>query len=146
MRARSDIAAEKFLAGYNCAQAVLFSFCDDLGFDKDAALRLACGFGAGMARKQEICGAVTGGILTIGLKHGRGEGQDRAVTEEAYGKVRELMSGFESKLGTCNCRALLHGCDLSTPEGQRHFKENDLLNRTCKGCVKTVVETLEEIL
>ena len=52
MKTRSDIALQKFLAGYNCAQAVLFSFCDDLGFDKDTALRLACGFGAGMARKQ----------------------------------------------------------------------------------------------
>lgn len=54
MKTRSDIALEKFLAGYNCAQAVLFSFCDDLGFDKNAALKLACGFGAGMARKQEV--------------------------------------------------------------------------------------------
>ena len=84
MKTRNDIALEKFLAGYNCAQAVLFSFCDDLGFDKDAALRLACGFGAGMARKQEVCGAVTGGILAIGLKHGRGEGQNRTPTEATY--------------------------------------------------------------
>ena len=63
MKTRSAVARQKFLAGYNCAQAVLFSFCDDLGFDKDTALRLACGFGAGMARKQEVCGAVAGGIL-----------------------------------------------------------------------------------
>ena len=146
VRTRSDIAAEKFLAGYNCAQAVLFSFCDDLGFDKDAALRLACGFGAGMARKQEICGAVTGGILTIGLKHGRGEGQDRAPTEATYGKVRELMSRFESKHGSCLCRTLLEGCDLNTSDGQRYFKEHDLLNKTCTGCVRTVVETVEAIL
>ena len=146
METRSNIAVEKFLAGYNCAQAVLYSFCDDLRFDKDTALRLACGFGAGMARKQEVCGAITGGIITIGLKHGRGEGQDRAVTEETYRKVRELMSRFESKHGTCICRTLLNGCDLSTPEGQRYFKDNDLLNKTCKGCVKMVVETLEDIL
>lgn len=77
MKTRSDIALQKSLAGYNCAQAVLFSFCDDLGFDQDTALRLACGFGAGMARKQEVCGAVAGGILAIGFKHGRGEGQGR---------------------------------------------------------------------
>lgn len=146
MSTRSDIAVEKFLAGYNCAQAVLYSFCDDLGFDKDAALKLACGFGAGMARRQEVCGAITGGIITLGLKHGRGEGQDRATTEEAYRKVRELMSRFESKLGTCNCRALLNGCDLSTAEGQRYFKENDLLNKTCKVCVKMVTEILEDLL
>jgi C_GCAxxG_C_C family probable redox protein len=146
MSIRSEIAVEKFLSGYNCAQAVLYSFCDDLGFDKDAALKLACGFGAGMARRQEVCGAITGGIITLGLKHGRGEGQERAATEETYRKVRELMSRFESKLGTCNCRALLSGCDLTTAEGQRYFKENDLLNKTCTGCVKMVAEILEEIL
>ena len=146
MKTRSDIAVEKFLAGYNCAQAVLYSFCDDLHFDKDTALRLASGFGAGMARKQGTCGAITGGIIAIGLKHGRGEGQDRTLTEETYRKVRELMWQFESKHGTSICRTLLNGCDLNTPDGQRYFKENDLLNKTCKGCVKTVGETLDNIL
>jgi C_GCAxxG_C_C family probable redox protein len=146
MKTRSDVAMEKFLAGYNCAQAVLYSFCDDLRFDRDKALRLACGFGAGMGRKQEVCGAISGGIIAIGLKHGRGEGQDRTPTEETYRKVRELMSRFESRHGTCLCRTLLNGCDLNTPEGQRFFKENDLHNKTCKGCVRTVVETLQGIL
>ena len=74
MKTRSDIAVEKFLAGYNCAQAVLYPFCEDLGLDKDIALKLACGLGAGMARKQEVCGAITGGIVTLGFKHGRGDG------------------------------------------------------------------------
>jgi hypothetical protein len=60
--------------------------------------------------------------------------------------VRELLSQFESKHGSCLCRALLKGCDLNTPEGQRYYKENDLLNQTCKSCVQTVVETLEHIL
>jgi len=99
-----------------------------------------------MARKQEVCGAVTGGIIALGLKHGRGEGQDRTPTEETYRKVRELMSQFESRHGSCLCRALLNGCDLNTPSGQQYFKQNDLVNKTCKGCVATVVETLEKIL
>ena len=146
MKTKSDIAVEKFMAGYNCAQAVLYSFSDDLRLNKNTALRLACGFGSGMARRQEVCGAIAGGIITIGLKHGRGEKQDRTPTEETYRKVRELMSRFESKHGTCLCRTLLNGCDLNTPEGQRYFKENDLHNKTCKCCVQTVVETLEDIL
>jgi len=146
METKNDIAVRKFLAGYNCAQAVLYAFCGDLGLDADTALRLACGFGAGMARKQEVCGAVSGGMLAIGLKHGRGEGQDRTPTERTYGKVRELMSRFESKHGTCICRTLLDGCDLNTPDGQRCFKESDLLNKTCAGCVRTVVEAVEALL
>ena len=97
MKTKTDIAVAKFSADYNCAQAVLYSFCDNLQFDKDTALRMACGFGAGMARKQEVCGAISGGILAIGLKHGRGEGQEKTVTEETYRKVRELMARFEEK-------------------------------------------------
>ena len=146
MKPRNEIAVEKFLSGYNCAQAVLYSFCDDLRLDQDTALKLACGFGAGMARRQEVCGAISGGIIAIGLKHGRGEGQDRMPTEETYRKVRELMWQFESKLGTCSCRTLLMGCNLNTAEGQRSFKENGLADKVCKRCVGTAVETLEKIL
>jgi C_GCAxxG_C_C family probable redox protein len=146
MRTKAEIAVDKFLSNYNCAQAVLHAFCDDLQFDKHTALKMACGFGAGMARKQEVCGAISGGILVIGLKHGRGEGQERTVTEETYKKVRELMSRFESKHGTGLCRVLLDGCDLNTPEGQQFFKENDLANRICKTSVTTVVEILEDVL
>jgi hypothetical protein len=44
---KSEQAVSKFIEGYNCAQAVFFSFCDDLDIDKDRALKMACGFGAG---------------------------------------------------------------------------------------------------
>jgi C_GCAxxG_C_C family probable redox protein len=146
MSQRSDVAVAKFLSGYNCAQAVLYSFCDDLGLDRNTALKLSCGFGAGMGRRQEVCGAVTGGILALGLRHGRGEGQDKTPTEETYRKVRELIAQFESKHGSCICLTLLQGCDLNTPEGQLAYKQNDLLNKTCKRCVQTAVETLETLL
>jgi len=146
MSKRSDVAVEKLLAGYNCAQSTLYPFCDDLGLDRDTALKLSCGFGAGMARKQEVCGAVTGGILALGFRHGRGEQQDKSQTEETYRNVRELISLFEAEHGSCICRTLLQGCDLNTPGGQQSYKQNDLLNKTCTGCVKTVVETLETIL
>jgi C_GCAxxG_C_C family probable redox protein len=146
MTAKADVAVEKFFAGYNCAQSVLYSLCDDLHFDRDTALRLACGFGGGMGGKQEVCGALSGGILAIGFQHGRGEGQDKKLTDETYLKVRELMSRFESLHGTCICSKLLGGCNPTTPEGQQYFKEKDLKNTICKGCVKSVVEMLEHIL
>ena len=146
MSTRSDVAVQKLLVGYNCAQAILYSFCDDLGLDRDTALKLSCGFGAGMARRQEVCGAVTGGILALGLRHGRGERQDKSHTEETYRKVRELTAQFESAHGSCICLTLLQGCDLNTPAGQQSFKQNDLLNQTCKRCVQTVVETLDTLL
>ncbi|MFA6281269.1 MAG: C-GCAxxG-C-C family protein [Candidatus Omnitrophota bacterium] len=146
MKNRTEIAISKFLEGYNCAQAVFYSFCDDLRFEKETALKIACGFGAGMARKEEVCGAVTGGIIVIGAKYGRGAKDGRPATELAYKKTRELMDRFSKKQGTYICRNLIKDCDLITEEGQKYFKENDLLNKVCKSCVQNVVEILEDIM
>lgn len=146
MKSKNEVAVEKFLEGYNCAQAVFYSFSDDLQFDKNTALKLACGFGAGMGRKEEVCGAVTGGILVIGAKYGRGENEDKAATELTYTKTRELMNRFAEKHGSFICRKLLKDCELTTEEGQKYFKDKDLFNKTCRHCVDSVVEILEHIL
>ena len=60
MGSRTETAIAKFLEGYNCAQTVLYAFCDELQLEKNTALKLACGFGAGMGRNGEVCGAVSG--------------------------------------------------------------------------------------
>jgi C_GCAxxG_C_C family probable redox protein len=99
-----------------------------------------------MGRRGEICGAVTGGILALGLKYGRGARQDRSATEETYRKTLDLMERFEQRHGSCVCRVLLDGCDLRTEEGQQHFKERDLLHKTCMGCVQSVVEIVAQIV
>ena len=146
MKNRTEIAVAKFSEGYNCAQSVFYSFCDALRFDKNTALKMACGFGAGMGRKEEVCGAVTGGIIVIGAKYGRGERDDRTATELTYKKTRELMDRFEKRHGTFICRKLLSGCELATEEGQKHFKENHLAHTVCKPCVRSVVEILGDIM
>ena len=146
MKSKSDIAVEKLLSGYNCAQSVFYSFCEDLHFDKNTALKMACGLGAGMGRKEEVCGAVTGGIVVIGAKYGRGEKDERTATESTYAKTRELMDRFAAENGAFICRRLLGGCELTTDEGQKQFKENDLLNKTCKACVRSAVGILESIM
>ena len=113
---------------------------------EDIALKIACGFGAGMARKEEVCGAISGGILVLGLRYGRGVNDDRSATEVTYLKTRALMDLFSKKHGTFMCRELLNGCELTTEEGQKYFKENELLKKTCIPCVQSVVEILERIL
>jgi len=146
MRTKSEVAMAKFLAGYNCAQSVLYAYGPDLGLDGETALKVATGLGAGMGRRGEVCGALTGGILALGLKYGRGGQQDRSATEETYQKTLELMARFEKRHGSCFCRVLLGGCDLRTAEGQQYFKEHDLLHKTCVGCVQTVVEEVAKLL
>ena len=146
MKSKNQVAVEKFLAGYNCAQSVLYAYGPALGLDGETALKVATGLGAGIGRRGEVCGALTGGILVLGLKYGRGGQQGRSATEETYQKTLELMARFEERHGSCLCRVLLDGCDLQTAEGQRFFKEHDLLHETCVGCVQTVVEALAEML
>lgn len=146
MKSKVEIAVAKFQDGFNCAQAVMYSFSDNLQIEKETALKLACGLGAGMGRKEEVCGAVTGGIIAIGCKYGRGEKDDPTATEVTYTKTRELMDQFVLRHGTFSCRKLLDGCDLLTEEGKKHFNQNNLRNTICLPCVQSVVEILENVL
>ncbi len=144
MKTKDETALEKFLSGYNCAQSVLYAWAPELGLDQETALKIACGLGAGIARRGETCGAVTGGILVLGLRHGRGAHEDRSATERTYQETQQFMAQFEQRHASCDCRVLLQGCDLRTPEGQRFFKENDLLHKTCVKCVQTAMDLLHE--
>jgi C_GCAxxG_C_C family probable redox protein len=146
MKSKSEIAVEKFLEGYNCAQSVFYSFCDDLRFDKNTALKLACGFGAGMGLQGQICGAVSGGIMVLGTRYGRGEYEERKAMELTYKKTGELLHQFAVRHGTIMCRELIDGCDLTTLAGQKQFMEKDLLHRSCQPCVQSVVEILENLM
>ena len=137
---------EPFQDGYNCAQAVLYAYCDEVGLDPQLALKLSCGFGAGMGRSEEVCGAVTGGIMVLGARFGRGRTEEKAAMEKTYARTRELMSLFKERHGSYICRELLQGCDLMSEQGQKQFHENDLLNQTCKPCVQSVVEIVKELI
>lgn len=73
MSKKIEMAIELFLKGFNCSQSVVYGFREEIGLTDDAALKMTSGFGAGMGRKGELCGAVTGGILVLGMRHGRGK-------------------------------------------------------------------------
>jgi C_GCAxxG_C_C family probable redox protein len=146
MGAKTEMALSKFREGYNCAQSVLYAFCRDFEIDQDVALRIATGFGGGMGRRGEVCGAVSGGIMVLGLRYGMGEKNDKEAKELTYRKTRELVERFVRRHGAVDCRSLLGGCDLTTRMGQVRFKREDLLSRVCKPCVQSVVEMVEEMV
>jgi len=139
-------ATSSFAQGFNCAQSVLLSFCEELGLERETALRIACGFGAGMGRMEEVCGAVTGGIMVIGLKFGNIDKNDKTATEITYKKTRELLNNFKEIQGSYICSKLLNECDLKTELGQNRFKNEDLKNKVCSSCVKNVVQIVETII
>ena len=62
---KADDAAARFKEGFSCSQAVVSSFSGDLGLDTDTAYKISCGFGAGIARTGNICGAVAGAVMVM---------------------------------------------------------------------------------
>lgn len=141
---RSEKAKDLFLSGYNCAQSVILSFADDLKFSKELAQKMAAGFGGGMGKQQETCGAVTGAIMVLGILKGEEVNNNEELKSAAYGGVKELIRDFVATYKTTQCRELI-GCDLNTQEGSAKFKEEKILETVCAGCVKKAVEIIEEI-
>ena len=141
---RSEKAKDLFLSGYNCAQSVLLSFAEDLKFSKELAMKMSAGFGGGMGKQQETCGAVTGAIMVLGVLKGEDVNNNDELKSAAYGSVKELTQEFKSEYKTTQCKDLI-GCDLNTPEGSAKFKEDNLMENICAGCVKKAVQIVESI-
>ncbi|MEN8203269.1 MAG: C-GCAxxG-C-C family protein [Bacteroidota bacterium] len=141
---RSEQARELFLSGYNCAQSVVLSFADDLKYSKELVQKMASGFGGGMGKQQETCGAVTGAIMVLGIMKGETVNNNEELKSEVYGAVKELSRKFKAEFRTTNCMDLI-GCDLNTPEGAAKFKDELIMETTCADCVKKAVEIVESI-
>ncbi len=145
MELKADQAAECFRSGFNCAQAVFSTYAEDFGINKIDALRISCGFGGGMGRLQETCGAVSGAFMLIGCKHGKTKKEDTESTETTYRLVQEFSEKFIAKHGGLACKELL-GCNLRTPEGHQFFKERNLKELKCVRYVHDAAEIIEKML
>jgi C_GCAxxG_C_C family probable redox protein len=148
MSAKTELAKRYHEQGYGCAQAVLASFAQDYGLSEEAALRISTGFGSGMGRLCEVCGALTGAFMAIGLKHGKvvTDGTKYGTnTETTYRLVAELSKKFQARNGSIYCRELI-GHDLSIPEERAKVVELGLFTTTCGKCILDSVELLEETL
>jgi C_GCAxxG_C_C family probable redox protein len=140
-----ELAVNKFKNGYNCAQSMVYSFAEQLKIDKSVALKLACGFGGGMGRTENVCGAITGGVIILGLIFGRGENEEKIKQEETYQYVRDFINKFKAKYGTIECRCLIDNIDLLTDEGQNKFKELNMINK-CYEYVENANKIIQEII
>ena len=130
--------------GYACSQAVFFTFAEELGIEREIALKIAAGFGGGMGRMAETCGAVTGAFMVLGLKYARIGGDIRQEKQEMYARVREFAERFTSLHSTIVCRELL-GYDIGTPEGRKAIADNKLNETLCQQLVKDAVEIVEDM-
>ncbi len=96
-----------FNQGFNCAQAVLSVFARSYGLERDTATRIAQGFGAGMGRSDETCGAVSGGIMVLGLRYGGTRADDTEARETTYAAVADFLQRFRKLHGSLECTTLL---------------------------------------
>ncbi len=145
---KSTLAEQLFRDGFNCAQSVFCAYAEDFGLDRATAAKISCGLGGGVGRMREVCGAVTGASLVLGLRHG----EDKTVV---YPHVQEFCRRFKEEVGSIVCRELLAlatlGGDASlrrqqvevggAPEArtEAYYKK-----RPCVELVKLAVRLLEE--
>lgn len=139
-------AEELFRQGYNCSQSVLLAFGDMTGLDEKTAAMLSSSFGGGLGRMREVCGAVTGVSMVLGLMKGYADPDDRQAKAAHYHLIQEFARRFREKNGSIICRELLSGSDAregSEPEARTaaYYRK-----RPCPELCRTAAEIADELL
>lgn len=90
---------------YNWSQKVLKEFSEEIGLDEELAARLTVGFGSGAGRG-ELCGAIVGGIMALGLKYG----------DNSKSYIEKFQEEMVSKHKSVRCKIMLENNSLNKAE------------------------------
>ena len=136
-----------FEQGYNCSQAVFMAYSDMYGIGTETAAKLATSFGGGMGRLREVCGAVSGMLLVLGLQYPFTDTTDKAAKNINYKAVQRTANEFKSVMGSYICADLLKlKHEPQNPESAERNKAY-YKSRPCKRCVAIAAEIVgKEIL
>ena len=137
-------AAELFLSGYNCAQAVAVAFTDVTGLTEAQAAKMASAFGGGMGRMREVCGAVCGMLMVLSYVYGYDTPGDDISKKRLYGQVQALAAGFRAENGSIICREILKNPPSDpnpTPRTAEFYAK-----RPCAKMVMTAARLLEQFM
>ena len=129
---------------FNCAQAVFGALAEDVGIDKDTALKAAACFGGGM-RCGEVCGAVTGALMALGIRFGSCTPNDSEGKQRGNSKAIGFIKAFKEQHGTLLCRELL-GYNPGIPEDMQKINELGLHDTVCPKAIADAVEIAGEII
>jgi len=144
---RTEQALTYFNDGYNCSQAVFMAYSDLYNMDKELAAKISSSFGGGMGRLREVCGAVTGMFMVLGLHYPATDVKDKAAKTTNYAAVQRTAAEFKQEMGSFICADLLNikrAPENPTPS-ERNVKYHAL--RPCDRCVAMAAEILgKEIL
>lgn len=139
---RYEQAAAYHHKGFNCCQSVLAAYADLTGLSEQASFDLGGGFGAG-AQTGELCGAITGAILTLGMLTPV-DAEDPVGSKRRTGKLaKEFQKRFQEKFGDLRCHPLLKR-EIQATEETPAAQELDLTNR-CDILIVSAVEIVEEM-
>jgi C_GCAxxG_C_C family probable redox protein len=141
----AEEAKKQFEKGFHRAPAVLSTYSEQFGLEKSLALKIACGFGAGIGRMGRTCGAVTGALMVIGLKHGQVKLVDKESSQRTYTLVKEFIDRFTTIHGSTECKELI-GYDLSDSGELSLARESGVFKNKCPSFVYDSALILEQVL
>lgn len=141
---RADRAIELFNSYFNCSQAVFTAFETEYGNSEELALKLATSFGGG-ARSGEMCGAVSGALMVLGLRYGHFIAENNEQKQKAYSLGQEFVMRFKEVNNSIVCRDLL-GYDLSKEDEFEIIASKGLFKTICPNMVRDAVNILEQML
>ena len=139
-------ARELFLEGYNCSQAVVCAFTDVTGLDMETSARIASSFGGGMGRLREVCGAVSGALMVLGMVAGYSDPKDPSAKKDHYHRVQEFAARSREKNGSIICRELLKGVEVKPGADPELRTEAYYKKRPCPELVYRAAGILEDML
>jgi C_GCAxxG_C_C family probable redox protein len=145
MSKESDSAVECFMNRFNCSQAVFSSHCEKYGINKEYAYKIGSAFGGGMGHLGEICGAVAGAMMLIGLKYGKYKKDDMDSNNITYKNVKEFTEAFKAKHGSIKCTDLI-GFNLSNDDELSKANGSGVFRKICPELVRDAVEIVEKYL
>jgi C_GCAxxG_C_C family probable redox protein len=144
MTRQADVAVERFAKGFSCSQAVFSAFSPALGLPADTALRIASAFGGGIGRRGEVCGAVTGALMALGLATGHAD-NDETSKAATYELVDKFLRRFQAAHKSVTCRTLI-GHSMDTSEGLERAREAGVFKTICPHLVADAAEIVASIL
>ena len=135
----AEKAVQLFDSGFNCAESVLLALSEEFRQTNIVIPRIATGFGAGVSRSGNVCGALSGAVMAIGLRIGCDKAEEKEKRNAAYENVQRMIEAFGKEFGSTQCRKLTQ-CDLQTQEGQEEYRSKELRKSVCQKLVAWCAE------
>lgn len=133
-------AVEFFESGYNCSQAVLMAYAQNYDVELVTASKIATSFGGGMGRLREVCGAVSGMFMVLGLEYSFTDTKDKDAKNQNYKAVQDCANEFKSVMGSYICADLLNLNHVPQPPISSERNEVYYKTRPCTRCVALAAE------